>query len=88
MTDLRYRLVWCITDAVFTVFGKFHLPCVKSVIRRYRDKALFDYFRGQSQLNLGQSSCFFDLWSNFQFDLSRSKSICFDASWREKHVGF
>ena len=28
-----------------------------------------------------------DLRSNFQFDLSRSKSTCFDASWREKHDG-
>ena len=39
------------------------------------------------KINLGQSSCYFDQRSNFQLDLPRSKSIWFDASWREKHDG-
>ena len=36
------------------------------------------------KVNLGQSSCYFDgdLRSIFKLDLPRSKSICFDASWR------
>ena len=51
----------------------------KSVIRRYVN------FR--VKVNLGQSSCYFDLRSNFQLDLSRSKNICFDESWREQHDG-
>ena len=32
------------------------------------------------KVNLGQSSCYFDLRSNFQLDLPSSKSIYFDAS--------
>ena len=39
------------------------------------------------KVNLGQSSCYFDLRSNFQLDLPRSNSICFDASWGEEHDG-
>ena len=39
------------------------------------------------KVNLGQSSCYFDLRSNFQLDLPKSKGIYFDASWREKHDG-
>ena len=51
----------------------------KSVIRRYNGQ-----FQGQGQLRT--ISCYFDLMSNFQLD-PRSKSICFDASWRKKHDG-
>ena len=53
----------------------------KSVIRRYI-RVNF-----KVKVNLGQSSCYFDLRSNFQLDLPRPKSICFDASWQEKHDG-
>ena len=55
--------------------------CQKSVIGRY-NRVNF-----RVKVNLGQSSCYFDLRSNFQLDLSRSKSICFDVSQREKHDG-
>ena len=51
----------------------------KSVIRRY-NKVNF-----KVKVNLGQSSCYFDLRSNSKLDLPSSKSICFDASGREKH---
>ena len=52
-----------------------------NVIRRYIR------VKFKVKVNLGQSSCYFDLRSNFQLDLPRSKSVCFDASWREKHDG-
>ena len=52
-----------------------------NVIRRYI-RVMF-----KVKVNLGQSSCYFDLRSNFQLDLPRSKSICFDASWGEEHDG-
>ena len=72
-----------------SVFGTQLMPyfvnsnslAAKTVIRRY-NKVNF-----RVKVNLGQSSCYFDLKSNFQLDLKRSKSICFDASWREKHDG-
>ena len=51
----------------------------KSVIRRYNGQ-----FQGQGQLR--SISCYFDLMSNFQLD-PRSKSICFDTSWRKNHDG-
>ena len=54
---------------------------LKNVIRRYIGVNF------KVKVNLGQSSCYSDLRSNFQLDLPRSKSICFDASWREKHDG-
>ena len=68
--------VWYTTDPVFC---KLHLPCIKKC-----DQTLY---QGQLKVkvNLCQSSCYFDLRSNFQLDLPRSKSIRFDASWREKH---
>ena len=50
----------------------------KSVIRRYITVNF------KVKVNLGPSSCYFDLRSNFQLDISRSKIICFDASWKEK----
>ena len=62
---------------------KLHLSCVKNMMRRYSRVN----FKGQGQLNLGQPSCYFDPRSNFQLDLPRSTSLCFDASWREKHDG-
>ena len=65
--------VWYIIDVVFC---KLHIPCIKSVIRRY-NRVNF-----RVTVNLGQSSCYYDLRSYLylQFDLPRSKGICFDAS--------
>ena len=71
--------VWCIT--MMPYFVNSTSIASKSVIR------CFNTVNVRVKVNLGQSSCYFDLRSNFQFNLSRSKSICLDASSREKHDG-
>ena len=58
-------LVPCLVhDALFC---KLHLPCIKSVIRSY-NKVNF-----RVKVNLGQSSCYFDLRSNFNLTFRGKK---------------
>ena len=70
--------VWCITVAVFTVFCKLHLPCVKNVMRRYSRVN----FRGQCQLR----SIIVLLWPEVKFSTSPSEVKKY-MSWKEKHDG-
>ena len=71
MADLPYSEIvpcivhHCITDAVFTVFCKLHLPCVKNVMRRY----FRVNFRGPGQL----TSIIALLWSEVKFSICPSE---------------